>query len=260
MTPITRRDEAKESGYAQVREAMLSFEGDVIAADFDLWGTGGIGDDGKPLPQKEFLEVKNINVKVLTVTEELAMPVEEWNFRVNCSDFKGSFWVEAFLASADTAKVLIPDGILGKRVLWEKQTMTWDIKGVERSYTNYTIKQILGNASGGTAPAVVTPAPAPAPVPVEEVVAESAPTPAPHAAIVAAAPSDVDPDVLLVLAADLAVGKTEAQFRSAAGLHPSFVNSPLLGMVKAGAITQGLVDQGKLVRVKEGNTEVYAKA
>ena len=100
--PITKREEAKESGFAQVREAMLSFAGDVVSAEFGQWGGKLIDEDtGKPILPREFLEVSCVNVEVLEVTEELVMAIDEWNFRVNCSDFKGSFWVEKFLESAD---------------------------------------------------------------------------------------------------------------------------------------------------------------
>ena len=135
MTPITDRTQARESGFAQVRESLRSFEGDVVKAEFSNWPGGGMGTDGKPLPPKEYLEISCVNVKVLDVTEELAMPVDEWNFRVNCSDFKGSFWVEEFLKAADEQNILIPEGLIGKRVTFTKKTLeSFDSKGLLYMY------------------------------------------------------------------------------------------------------------------------------
>ena len=221
--PLTRREDAKESGFAQVREALQSFEGDVVAAEFGQWGGTLVDPDtGKPIPPREFLEVHCVNVKVLTVTEELAMAIDEWNFRVNCSDFIGSFWVEKFLESADRAKLLIPDDLVGKRVTWTKVTLeAVDGKGVRKpkfDATNFIIDKI-GAVKETTAPQVVA---SPA-QPVEP------------------------PEDPMEVALELAVGKTEAQFRSAISLHPSFVGSQLLPLAKAGAITQALVKEGKLV-------------
>lgn len=238
MSPLTDRKQAKESGFAQVREALQSFEGDVVSAEFGQWGGTLIDEDGNPIPPKEFLEVSCVNVKVLTVSEELAMPIDEWSFRVNCSDFKGSFWVEDFLESADKAKLLIPDDLTGKRIVFVKVSRTWDIRGKDVTYTNFVIGSIKGAA--GATPQVVAPAPskgAPAVVPVAQ-------------------PAEADP---MEIALDLAVDKTETQFRSAISLHPSFVNSPLLPLAKAGAITKSLVEQGKLVEVTEGNKTIYKK-
>lgn len=230
--PLTKREEARESGFAQVREAMQSFAGDVVSAEFGLWGGKLIDEDtGKPIPPKEFLEVTCTNVEVLETTEELAFVPDEWNFRVNCSDYKGSFWVEDFLASADRAKLLIPDDLSGKRILWKKATRSWDIKGKPVSYTNFIIDKVSEGRAQPT-PQVVD---------------------APQAGT--AQPAE-DP---MVIACNLAVDKTETQFRSAISLHPKFVGSPLLSLAKAGAITKALVDEGKLVEVQEGNKTVYAK-
>lgn len=229
---ITKKEDAVESGFAQVREALQSFEGDVVAADFDVWGTGGIGDDGKPLEPKEYFEIKCINVKVLTVKEELSMAITEWNFRVNCSAAKGSFWVDAFLDSADKAGVLIPEGIIGKRIRWTQRTMSWDIGGRKVDYTNFIIGEILGDS-------------------------DSAPIKTPEAQQdVPVSPPVEDP---MAIACDLAVGKTETQFRSAIALHLSFIGTPLLTLAKDGAITKTLVDQGMLKVVDEDGKEVYRK-
>lgn len=221
MTPIVDRKQARESGFAQVREALLSFEGDVVSAEFSTWPGGGMGTDGKPLPTKDYLEISCVNVKVLEVSEELAMPVDEWNFRVNCSDFKGSFWIEEFLKSADEQKVLIPDGLVGKRVTFTKKTLeSVDSKGVRKPQfdsTNYVITGINGGNSVPAAPAID----------------------------------------LMATAMTVAVGKTETQFRSAISLHKDFANSPMLQLAKTGALTKTLVDSGALVEAVEGNKTVY---
>jgi len=59
-------------------------------------------------------------------------------------------------------------------------------------------------------------------------------------------PSTTDP---MAVALKLALGKTEAQFRTAIAIDPQFANSPLLPMAKAGVISQALVNEGKLVIV-----------
>ncbi len=229
--PLIDRSQAKESGFAQVREALQKFEGTVASAEFGLWGGVLIDEDGKPLPPKEFLEVVNTNVEVLEVTEELSMPIDEWTFRVNCSDYKGSFWVDKFLESADKAKILIPDDLVGKRIVWVKASMTFNIKKREITQTNFVIGSVKGKAKA--APKVVAKV---------EVIDEA----------VIAAVEVPDKSALgdpMVVALELAVGKTEAQFRTAISLDPRFVGSPLLPMAKAGVITQSLLNEGKLVLV-----------
>lgn len=233
MSPIIDKKEAKESGFAQVRAALQSFEGDVVSAEWGQWGGQLIDPDtGQPIPPKEFLEVSCTGVKVLTVSEELAMPIDEWNFRVNCSDFKGSFWVEDFLESADKAKLLIPDDLIGKRIVWTKVTRSWDIKGKVVDYSNFVIGKVTG--ASGTAPVVVGP--------------EDPGMPKPEATPV------TDP---MEIAVDLASGKTETQFRSAASLHPAFVGTPFLAMAKGGLMTASLVEEGRLVLGADGK---YQKA
>lgn len=236
--PLTDRKQARESGFAQVRAALQKFKGTVISAEFGQWGGQLFNEDGQPLPPREFLEITCTDVEVLEVTEELVMPIEEWGFRVNCSDFKGSFWVDKFLESADKYKLLIPDDLVGKIVTWDKVTLV--ARDPKYNSTNYVI---AGVEVSKAAPRVVKPEAPVAPVEVAEEEAE-------------AAKEAVDP---MDIALELAVGKTEAQFRTAVSLDPQFIKSPLLALAKAGAITQALVNDGKLVIVKEGNKEVYQK-
>jgi len=237
--PLTDRSQAKESGFAQVREALVSFKGDVESAEFGKWGGKLIDEEGNPVAPREFLEISNKAVEVLEVTEELSMPVDEWNFRVNCSDFKGSFWVESFLASADAYKIQIPEGLVKKRVTWKKVTQeAFDKTGNPVPKFNSTNFVIAGVEEVG-AGRVVVPVVA-SPVVTPQVVAPSQPV--------------TDP-MELILA--LAIGKTENQFKTAVGLDPNFAGSPLLNLAKAGMLTQSLVNDGKLELVTEGNKQVY---
>lgn len=244
MCPIIHRSEAKESGFAQVREALQSFVGDVISAEFGMWGGTLVDDTGKPIPPKEFLEISCVNVEILEISEELAFTPDEWNFRVNCSDYKGSFWVEDFLASADKVKLLIPDDLVGKRIAWKKAIREYEIKGVKVAAINFIIDKVVGAAT------VTAPAPRliPAYRPSEVAPGVEEPVNVP-----------VETEDPMEIALGLAVGKTETQFRSAISLHPKFVSSPLLPLAKAGAITKSLVEQGKLVEVQEGNKTIYQK-
>jgi len=227
MSPLTDRSQAKEGGWQQVREALTKFEGDVASAEFDRWGGKLVDDDGKPVPPKEFMEIKCMRVHVLETTEPLSMEIEggEYSFRVNCSDFKGSFWVDKFLESSDRNKIQIPDGLIGKRVRWEKATQ--EAKDPKFNSTNYVIGAIIGDAGQASEQ---TEAPAPQPVKEED---------------------------LVNLALGLAVGKTEQQFRTAASVHPQLVGTPLLGLIKAGGLTQNFVGQGKLRLVDEDGKQVY---
>jgi len=226
--PLTDRSKAKEGGWAQVRAAMLKFTGDVVSAEFGKWGGQMVDPDtGKQLPPKEFLEVACENVEVLEVTEELTMEVTEFNFRINCSDYKGSFWVEMFLESADKFKLLIPDGLEGKRITFEKQTL--EAEDPKYNSTNFVILDVAGTSAKKTTPKVRKAAQEP-----EEVAGEVEQT------------SGEDP---MEVARQLAIGKTEAQFKTAVALHPVFVGSPLLNLAKAGMITKALIDDGKLVEV-----------
>jgi hypothetical protein len=243
MSPLLDRSKAKESGFAQVRSAIRKLEGNVDVMEFGQW-SGGRDADGKLLPPKEFLEVKLSNVHILEASEPLSMDVEgkEFTFRINCSDSKGSFWVEAFLKSAEDLKVLIPEGLVNKRVTFEKYTLvaknsSLGVAQPKFNSTNYIIRAV-GNMVAGTAVPNIPPAG----------VAGTAPTPAPA--------SEVDP---MDIALELAVGKTEAQFRTAISLDPRLAGNSILPLAKAGAVTSALVKDGKLVEVKSGNKTVYAK-
>jgi len=228
--PITDRSQAKEPGWSQVREALISFRGDVVKAEFGMWGGKLVDDNGKPVPPKEFMEVFSTNIEVLKSSEPLEMDIEggDFNFRVNCSDYKGSFWVEDFLASADKAKVLIPDGIVNKKVTWKKATRKYLLKNRgEVSTTNFIIDKVEEMTTSAEVPDQVT-----------KVTAEEDP---------------------MLIALELALGKTETQFRAAVSIHPKFVGSPLLPLAKTGAITASLVSQGQLIEVQEGTKKVYRK-
>lgn len=95
----------------------------------------------------------------------------------------------------------------------------------------------------------------------EEAESPKAPVPSPEPAVKPtpqpASGGEVD---LLEVAVEIATTpkpKTEAQFRTSFGLDPRVAGTPYVAMAKTGALTESLVEAGKLVRVKEGNTEVY---
>ena len=242
--PLTDRSQAKEGGFGQVREALQKFEATVSSAEFDMWGGKLVDDEGKPIAPREFLEITCTDVLPLEVTEDLSMDISElYSFRVNCSEFKGSFWVDKFLESADKLKLLVPDGLVGKRITFQKVTL--EAKDPKYNSTSYVM---VGVKAAGAAKVVKVTAPAatvtvvtPTPVATEpvEVTAEQA---AVETAVVAN-PMDI--------ALALAIGKTETQFRTAISLDPTFAGSPLLPLAKAGAITQALLNESKLVLVDE---------
>lgn len=241
--PIFDRNQAKESGFAQVRGALEKFKGDVVNVRVDEYPPSR-GDDGRPMPGAEYMEIELVNVEVLEVNEELSMPIEEWNFRITCSPYNGSFWVDYFLASADKFKIQLPEGLKGKRVTFHR--VQWEFtrkNGEVVRNSNFVIAGIEGSTTSATpAPKVVSKTSEPTGT-------EEAP-----AAEEAGEPTPVDP---MAIARDTAIGKTEAQFKTAIATNPIFANSPLLSMAKSGMITKALVDEGKLVLVKQGKSEVY---
>lgn len=248
--PLYNKEEAKKGGFAQVRDALQSFEGLVSSVDEGQWGGKLIDDDGNPLPPKEFFEVESLENIPLEVTEELSMDISErFTFRVNMSEWEGSFWVDEFLVAADKVGVLLPQGIVGKRVVWEKVTKTWDIGGVTRTYINFIIKEVKAQTPTRVPPKVtakVAKAPATVAVVPEEVT--------PSEAEFGSEEEKFDPMVASQL---LAVGKTEQQFRTAIVLDPRFEGNPLLQLAKAGGVTQALVNDGKLQLVMDGDKAVY---
>ena len=229
--PIYDRSQATKSGWAQVRAALVSFVGTVTKVEVGQWGGQLFDENGNPVAPREFLEITNENVEVLETSEELSMDIEgePFTFRVNCSASDGSFWVDEFLASADKFKILLPDGLVGKRITWKKVTKKGRIPKFDSS--NLVIAGI-GEAA------------------VKKKVAILAKVEIPTVS------STDDP---MELAAELAVGKTEAQFRSAIGLDQRFAGHQLLPLAKMGAVTDALVKEGRLVIVKEGNKMVYQR-
>jgi hypothetical protein len=228
--PIYDRTQAKESGFAQVREAMVAFEGEVVAVEEGQWGQSQYDREANRAP-KEFIEIKCINVKPLEVTEELSMIPTEWDFRVNTSMSKNSFWVEMFLKSADDNHILLPTGLIGKRVLWRKASMPYTIRAKggepekEGNTSNFIIDKVLSETGAAS---------------------KTVAKPATKTAAKVAAPASVD---LMAVALDLAVGKTEAQFQEAVKAHPQFAASPLLPLAISGGITQALLNGKKLKQV-----------
>ena len=238
--PLTDRSKAKEGGFAQVRAALVKFAGDVVKAEWGQWGGKLVNDDGTPVTKtREFLEITCTNVEVLETTEELSMPITEWNFRENISEFKGSFWVDKFLESADKFKLLIPDGLIGKRIIFEKVTLEATKKGKDGTVTRDSKFDSTNYIIAGIAHTEAT---------VPQSPSSSAGTPSP------AASSEQD---ALNAVLKLAVGKTDAQFRTAIGLDPVLSKTPYMPLAKAGALMPALVASGKMTIVKVGTKEVY---
>jgi hypothetical protein len=253
---LTKSSEAKVNGFAQVREALQAFEGDCVKAEWGEWPVQ-TDDDGNPKPVREYLDLEFTNVVATEVTEDLTMDVtEKFSCRINASDYKNTFWVDYFLASADRLHLLIPDDLPGKRLALKKAT--WTNKKGTMSSVNFVLDRIIGTVEVATV-AKVAVAPSAAvvnPTTVTNPVKVVSATPNVVAPVTAPVAPASDP---MEVALEVAIGKTEAQFRTAISLNPAFVGSPLLSMAKAGAITMALVKDGKLVEVKEGNKTVYKR-
>ena len=227
--PVYRKEDAKTGGFQQVREALVAFEGDVVKVESGQWGGQLVDNEGKPVAPREFFEIETTNNVPLKVIEDLSMDIaERFSFRVNMSDYEGSFWVDEFLTSADKNKILLPDGLIGKRVTFKKITReALDRKGNPTprfNVTNFIIDKVAVKKAA-IAKTVISPPS----------------TPEKKKGIV-----EDDP---MALVCDLAVGKTEQQLRSAAGLHPKLIGSQILPLVKTGLATTALVADGKLILV-----------
>ncbi len=233
--PIYHKEEAKESGWQQVRQALEEFEGDVSSTEAGTWGGSGVIDPetNQPIPPKEYFEVTSVNNKIIKSTEELDMDISAtFNFRINCSSSPKSFWVSAFLESADKNKLQIPEQLIGKRISWKAVVF-----GTGKYATkNFVIDHVVEVASKPTDVPVTTTATIPA--------------------VVAKIPAEDD---LMQEATNLAVGKTEQQFRTAIGMNVKFAGNPLLAMAKNGILTLSLVKEGKLKEVQENGVTVYRK-
>lgn len=235
--PITDRSQAKDTGFAQIRAAMTEFIGTVTGAEFGMWGGKLVDDEGNPVPPREFLEISTTDVEVTETTEELSMPVDEWNFRVNCSEFNGSFWVDKFLEASDKLKLMLPDDLEGKRIRFRKVTL--EAREAKYNSTNFIPVEIVGDS---------------APAKKSKPAAKAAPK---KAAPVEQTEPDIDADVdesdPMDAAVELAVGKTEQQFRSAILLKGEF-DASFKKMAKSGLVTGSLVNEGRLVLDED---EVY---
>ena len=227
--PVYRKEDAKTGGFQQVREALVAFEGDVVKVESGQWGGQLVDNEGKPAAPREFFEIETTNNVPLKVIEDLSMDIaERFSFRVNMSDYEGSFWVDEFLTSADKNKILLPDGLTGKRVTFKKITReALDRKGNPTprfNVTNFIIDKVAVKKAA-IAKTVISPPSMPEQ---EKGIVEDDP---------------------MALVCDLAVGKTEQQLRSAAGLHPKLIGSQILPLVKTGLATTALVADGKLILV-----------
>jgi len=206
---LTDREKAKEGGFAQVREALLKFKGRVVKTDNAMWGGQLVDEKGNKRPPREYFEIETTDNEVLEAKEELTMDIsEKFSIRINCSDSKGSFWVDMFLASADKFKVLIPGGIKDKIVTFEKQTL--ENKDPKFNKTDWVIAGVE-NAPAGAKPASTAP--------------------------------QVDP---LEIVYNLALGKTEAELQSAISMSPALTGLAAFPMAQSGMLTQALVKANRL--------------
>lgn len=214
--PITRREDAEEGGFAQVRKVLQKFKGLVTGVTFDMWGGQLIDEEGRKRQPREFLEIAFTGVEVLETSEELTMDIsEQWTVRINCSDFKGSFWVEMFLASADKFKVLIPDGLKDKILTMEKQ-------GLEADDPKY-------NASGWVIVGV-----------------EGTGNPTPKSAQ-STAPQTGEASSPMDTVEALAIGKTEDELKAA--IPDTLKGDPMLPLAQAGLMTQALLNEKRIALV-----------
>lgn len=210
--PITDRTQAKDAGFAQVREVLQKFKGDVIDVQWGQWGGQLVDDKGRKKKARDFMEIISINNEVLESTEPLSMDItEKYTFRVNTSDYKGSFWIDLFLASADKLKILIPDGLKNKCVTWEK--MTLENEKPEFNKTDWVIAGIEDIKAGAAKPATS---------------------------------ANVDPMTLIV---GLAIGKTDAELQAAIDTSPELAGSQVLPLAKSGMLTQALIKEKRIVLV-----------
>ncbi len=240
--PVYKKEEAKSGGFQQVREAIQAFEGDVSKVEEGQWGGQLVDDKGKPRPPKGYFEIETTNNIVIEATEDLSMDIaEKFSFRINMSEYLGSFWVVAFLESADRNKVLLPDGLKGNRVMFRKMTL----EGSEPKFnvTNFVIDKVVKKTV--TAPKIVAKTVA-KPTIAKPVITLRVSQPQ------AAENASVAEDNTMELALSLAIGKTEQQFRSAAGLHPKLIGSQLLPLIKAGLASQALIADGKMILGEDG--------
>jgi len=239
--PVYKKEEAKSGGFQQVREAIQVFEGDVVKVEEGQWGGQLVDDQGKSKPPKEYFEIETTNNVVTEATEDLSMDISErFSFRINMSEYLGSFWVDAFLESADRNKVLLPDGLKGNRVTFRKMTL----EGSEPKFnvTNFVIDKVIKKAA--TAPKIVAKPAIAKPVVIAPKVVQPS--------VAGAEAGTTVEDDPMELALILAIGKTEQQFRSAAGLHPKLIGSQLLPLIKTGLASQALMVEGKMVLGEDG--------
>jgi hypothetical protein len=241
--PIYDKTKAKPAGgFQQVRKALKRFEGDVIKAEIGVYG-GGQDPNGKPLPPKEYLEIDTINNTVLEVSEPLSMDISEsYSFRINCSEKDNSFWVAEFLTSAEANKILLPDGLLNKHVTWKQVIKeSKDKKGnVDHNFdaTGMIIVSVVPIQPGNNPNSTNPPQTAGNPV---------------QAAVVTL-------EAFMAIITDLAIGKTEAQFRMAVPLDVRLAsNQALVQMAKAGVLTANLLKEGKLKEETVDGKVIYQK-
>jgi hypothetical protein len=223
--PVTKTEDAKQGGFQQVREALEKFEGDCVGVEYGQWGGKLVDDNGKPLPPREYYEILSANNAVLLSTEELSMDIsEKFSFRVNCSEYRGSFYIDDFLGSIEKQGLLFPDGLVGKRLVWQK--FTHEAKNPMYNSVNFILEKVVGDAK------------IPSPVPQEN-----------SAKVSSSGNTDMNlTDIVL----NLAVGKNPTQLRNALNLQPELRASSLFPLIQSGALVKDLVEGGRLTIGADG--------
>lgn len=127
MTPVTRTQDAKETDFSAVRNALERFEATVLSVEPGKWMESRF----KKEPQ-EYYDFTVQDVKVIKATSDVVVP-EPFNWRQNCATSKNSFWVSVFLTKFEELKppLVFPDDLIGKRVMFEKMFKSYERKGSE---------------------------------------------------------------------------------------------------------------------------------
>ena len=134
---LTNRKDAKSSGLAGVRQAIEVIEGDVVDETEGVWEKSQYGEG------QTYVQIDMENCIVKEGLEPIELFDDRFSFRINTSDYKGSFWEEEFLKSCDDSKVLAND-LVGKRIRFKKVTHTWEWRdGTIRTKRDFVIDTIL---------------------------------------------------------------------------------------------------------------------
>lgn len=215
LTPIFKSEDAKKPvGYKEIREALEEFEADVLSVEIGKWTESKYGKKST----QEYFDFELSNLKVLKTNMPLPETLPDpFNFRVNCSETVGSWWIEEFVKGCiEKLKITFPEDVQGKRATFKRAARAFEItrnKVKEKVVTsNFIITKISGIVKTDT---------------------------------------KVEEKDLNLLALELLNGKTEAQFLMNARLNPLFTGTPVLESIKSGEFLARMVAEGKVK--KEGD-------